>query len=126
MAFIDELKFKAIAGRGGDGVVRWRQEKFIAKGGPNGGDGGRGGNIIVEAVQDVGALTHIKGKVEFKAEDGSAGEGGSRHGANGEDFVIKLPVGSVIINLDTGWEYELTEVGQKETILTGGIGGRGN
>lgn len=126
MAFIDEIKIKAVAGRGGDGVVRWRQEKFIAKGGPNGGDGGRGGDIIVEAVRDVSALSHLKGKVEFNAEDGFPGEGGSRHGANGENLVIKLPVGCVVINLDTGWEYELTEVGQRETILTGGMGGRGN
>lgn len=126
MAFIDELKFKAIAGRGGDGVVRWRQEKFIAKGGPNGGDGGRGGNVIIEAVRDVMALSHIKGKVEFKAEDGFPGEGASRHGAKGEHLTINVPVGSVVINLDTGWEYEFTEVGQKETILTGGGGGRGN
>lgn len=126
MSFVDELKFKAIAGRGGDGVVRWRQEKFIAKGGPNGGDGGRGGNIIVEAVKDIGALSHLKGKIEFKAEDGKPGESGSRHGANGKDLIIKLPVGCVIINLDTGWEYELLEIGQRETILTGGSGGRGN
>lgn len=126
MAFIDELKFKAKAGRGGDGVVRWRQEKFIAKGGPSGGDGGRGGDIIIEAVRDVGALNHIKGKVEFEAENGFPGEGASRHGANGESLVIKVPVGSVVINLDTGWEYEFTEVGQRETVLTGGGGGRGN
>lgn len=126
MAFLDEINIYAKAGRGGDGVVRWRQEKFIAKGGPNGGDGGRGADIVVRAVRNMHTLAKYANKKEFKAEDGSPGEGGSRHGKAGKELVIDLPVGSVITNVDTGARYSLETDGQKVTLLKGGRGGMGN
>jgi GTP-binding protein len=126
MAFIDELKFNIKAGRGGNGVVRWRREKFIPKGGPNGGDGGRGGNVYIHAIRDVHVLSKYRHQKEFKAEDGYEGEGGSRHGRDGEDLYIDLPVGSIVTNEESGTAIHLTKEGQKELILKGGGGGFGN
>ena len=124
--FIDEIKIHAKAGRGGDGVVRWRQEKFIDRGGPNGGDGGRGGSVYAVTVQDINLLSKYKHKKEFKAEKGDDGAGGSRHGKDGEDLIIELPVGSIITNIENGASVSLDKVGQKELLLKGGMGGYGN
>ena len=126
MAFIDEIKIHAEAGRGGDGVVRWRQEKFIPKGGPAGGDGGRGGNFFALAVRDVHILSKYKAKKSFEAGRGEDGGNKSLHGKNGEDYVLELPVGSIIKNLETEEEWQLLEEGQKVQILKGGYGGFGN
>ena len=126
MAFIDEIKIHAEAGRGGDGVVRWRQEKFIPKGGPAGGDGGRGGNFYILAVRDIHALSRYKAKREFFADRGEDGGKKSLHGKNGEDFILELPVGSVVTNLETEEAWQLLEEGQKELLLRGGYGGYGN
>ena len=124
--FIDEIKFYAKAGRGGDGVVRWRREKFIDKGGPNGGDGGRGGDIFAVAVQDIHLLSKYKHKKQFVGFDGEEGAGGSRHGKDGKDLIIEFPVGSVITNVESGGSVSLDKVGQKELLLKGGVGGYGN
>lgn len=124
--FIDEIKFYAKAGNGGDGVVRWRQEKFIDKGGPNGGDGGKGGDIYALAIQDINLLSKYKHKKEFRAERGQDGMGGSKHGKSAEDLIIELPVGSVITNIESGGSVSLDKVGQKELLLKGGAGGFGN
>ena len=124
--FIDEIKFSADAGRGGDGVVRWRREKFIDKGGPNGGDGGRGGDVYAVAVSDINLLSKYKNKKEFKAPRGEDGAGGSRHGKNGVDLIIEFPVGSIITNIESGASVSLDTVGQKELMLKGGLGGFGN
>jgi GTP-binding protein len=124
--FIDEIKFYATAGHGGDGVVRWRREKFIDKGGPNGGDGGKGGNVYAIAVSDIHLLSKYKHKKTFEAEGGAPGEGGSRHGKDGNDLIIDLPVGSVITNIESGSSVSLDKVGQKELLLKGGVGGYGN
>ncbi|HLP86368.1 MAG TPA: GTPase ObgE [Candidatus Paceibacterota bacterium] len=124
--FIDEIKFFAKAGRGGDGVVRWRREKFIDKGGPNGGDGGKGGDIYAVAISDIHVLSKYKHKKQFVGEDGEDGAGGSRHGKNGEDLIIPFPVGSVITNIESGGSVSLDKVGQKELLLKGGAGGYGN
>src|SRR3989344_9148357 len=126
MAFIDEIKIYAEAGRGGNGVVRWRQEKFVPKGGPSGGDGGRGGDLYVQAVRDIHILSQYKSKKSFKAGRGEDGGKKSLHGKNGEDFVLKLPVGSFITNLETDQKWELTEEGQKVLLLRRGYGGFGN
>jgi GTP-binding protein len=126
MAFIDEIKIHAEAGHGGNGVVRWRQEKFIPKGGPAGGDGGRGGDFYAIAVRDINALSRYKAKKEFYAERGEDGGKKSLHGKAGEDFLLELPVGSVITNLDTEERWQLTEAGQKVLLLKGGYGGFGN
>lgn len=133
MAFIDEIKIYAEAGRGGDGVIRWRQEKFIPKGGPAGGDGGRGGDFYVEAVRDIGVLSKYKAKKEFKAERGEDGGGKSLHGKNGEDFFLKVPIGTIVNRLENSAlsnfseeRWQLLEEGQKVLLLKGGYGGYGN
>src|SRR5680860_606626 len=124
--FIDEIKFFAKAGTGGDGVVRWRHEKFIDKGGPNGGNGGKGADIYAIAVQDINLLSKYKHKKEFRADVGEDGMGGSKYGKNGVDLIITLPVGSVITNKESGGFVSLDKVGQKELLLKGGYGGYGN
>lgn len=124
--FIDEIKFFAKAGRGGDGVVRWRREKFIDRGGPNGGDGGKGGNIYALAVSDINLLSKYKHKKQFVGNDGEEGAGGSKHGKDGKDLIIEFPVGSVITNIESGGSVSLDRVGQKELLLKGGLGGYGN
>jgi GTP-binding protein len=126
MPFIDEIKFEASAGRGGDGVVRWRQEKFVPKGGPAGGDGGRGGNFYVQAVRDVHILAKYKAKKNFSAGAGDPGGKKSLHGKSGEDYVLDLPVGSIITNLNTDETWQLSTEGEKILILKGGRGGYGN
>ena len=126
MAFIDEMTIYAEAGRGGDGVVRWRREKFVPKGGPAGGDAGRGGNFYALAVRDVHALSRYKAKKSFSAERGEDGGKKSLHGKSGDDFILELPVGSIITNLDTEEKWQLTEEGQKILLLRGGYGGFGN
>ena len=102
MAFKDELKIHADAGRGGDGVVHWRQEKFVPKGGPAGGDGGRGGDFYIIAVRDLNILSKYKAKKEFSAGRGEDGSKKSLHGKNGEDFYLELPIGSLVTNLASG------------------------
>ncbi len=124
--FIDEIQFHAQAGSGGDGVVRWRREKFIDKGGPNGGDGGRGGSIYAIAVQDINILSKYKHKKEWKGDRGEDGAGGSRHGKDGRDLMIEFPIGSIITNVESGGSVSLDKVGQKELLLKGGLGGWGN
>jgi len=124
--FIDEITIHAQAGRGGDGVVRWRREKFIDKGGPNGGDGGRGGSVIALAVSDINLLSKYKHQKEFKSFPGEPGMGGSKHGKDGKDLIIQLPVGSIITNVESGASVSLDTPGQKELLLKGGLGGWGN
>ncbi len=126
MALIDEIEIYAEAGPGGDGVVRWRREKFIDKGGPNGGDGGHGGDVYAIAVPDVFILAEYKAKKKLVAGRGEDGMGASKTGSHGKDLTLKFPVGSTIHNLDTGSTYELTRVGDKAKILSGGVGGFGN
>jgi len=126
MAFIDELKISARAGRGGDGVVLWRHEKSKEFGGPSGGDGGRGGDVYVLAVKNVHLLSKYRTKKEFVADDGGNGKKDSLHGNDGKDLEIILPVGSIITNLETGKKISLQEDGEKILLLSGGSGGRGN
>lgn len=126
MALVDELKVFIKAGDGGDGVVRWRHEKFKAKGGPSGGDGGRGGDVFIRAVRDLGVLAKYRNIKSFQAEDGGHGMKDSMHGKNGEDFVLDLPVGSIVTNLETGQKISLEKEDQQEKILKGGRGGLGN
>jgi GTP-binding protein len=126
MAFLDEITINAKAGTGGSGVVRWRQEKFIQKGGPNGGDGGRGGHVYIRAVRSFRVLDQYRSKKEFLAENGTDGGGRSFKGADGDRLTIDFPVGSVVTNVTTGAVYELNKEGQEFKILTGGSGGFGN
>ncbi len=124
--FIDEITLQFKAGKGGDGVVRWRQEKGIEKGGPSGGNGGKGGDVYAVAVRDIGILSSYKTEKRFEAKDGGDGSKATRQGATGEDLVVKLPVGSKVTNLESGHEFELLEEGQKTILLKGGKGGLGN
>lgn len=126
MALIDEMTVHMRAGRGGNGVVRWLHEKFKEFGGPSGGDGGKGGNVYVRAVRDVLVLAKYKNIKEFNAEKGIPGSKNSRHGANGDDLYIDLPIGSVITNKSSGEVYRLDTEGQEILLLKGGNGGLGN
>lgn len=126
MRFVDEIILKAKAGHGGDGVVRWRREKFIPKGGPSGGDGGRGGNVYARAIRDIGALSKYTTEKLYKAENGEPGGSSSKHGGDGKDFTFNFPVGSIITNTETGLSIQLETEGQQELLLKGGYGGKGN
>ena len=126
MALIDEIKFHAKAGKGGDGVVRWRREKFIPMGGPAGGNGGHGGDVYVVAVRDNQLLSSHRHIKEFAAKDAEPGGSRSLHGKDGADIVINLPIGSIVTNLETEEKFELVTVGEKLKILSGGRGGVGN
>jgi GTP-binding protein len=126
MAFIDELNIFAEAGHGGSGVVRFRREKFVPKGGPSGGDAGRGGDFYIRAVRDVHILAKYKSKKDFKAGRGEDGGKKSLHGKNGEDYILDLPIGAVVTNMQTGEVWQLHEEGEKFLILRGGYGGYGN
>lgn len=126
MALLDEVKLYLKAGRGGDGVVRWRQEKGKPLSGPGGGNGGTGGDVFAYAVPDIGYLDFYRTKKDFAAENGFPGANWGRKGANGKELVLSFPVGSRLINKETGEIFELEEVGQKTLILKGGRGGLGN
>lgn len=124
--FIDEITLTLRAGKGGDGVVRWRHEKGIALGGPAGGDGGKGGDVYAVGVQDIGALVRYRKHKDFAAEDGAPGARDSLHGKSGEDLVAEFPVGSIITNRVTGRVVSLDRVGEPVLLLKGGNGGYGN
>lgn len=126
MALVDEVQIHIQSGNGGDGVVRWRREKFQPKGGPNGGNGGRGADVYAEVISDLAYLSLYLRSRNFQAEHGEAGGSRSREGKDGNDLVLKFPRGSVIKNLSTGEEFELAEVGEKLRILKGGRDGLGN
>ncbi len=126
MAFVDELTIKTSAGNGGDGVVRWRHERGKALSGPSGGNGGRGGDVYAIGVRDIGILSQQRYQKEFNAENGETGKKNSMHGKDGEDFYIKLPVGSVITNTATNKKEQLLTEGETIFLLRGGHGGYGN
>ena len=125
MAFVDEINIKLSAGKGGDGVVRWRREKYKDKAGPSGGNGGRGGNVFVRSVRDIYRLADYAQSRELKAVDGEDGMKDSRTGANGEDLVLDFPIGSVVTNKETGERFEIIN-DEEVKILKGGRGGLGN
>ena len=126
MAFIDELHIHATAGHGGAGVVRWLHLKGKDKAGPAGGDGGRGGDIVLEGVRDLGALAHYRYSKKFRAENGESGGGKNCHGGDGEPVVLKVPIGSVATLTTTGEVFEILKEGQREVLMRGGVGGYGN
>ena len=127
MKFLDEAKIYIQSGAGGNGCVSFRREKFIEFGGPNGGDGGKGGDVIVEAVDGLNTLIDYRYQQHFKAERGGNGMGKDRHGANGKDALLKVPVGTQIYAEDGETLLaDLTHVGQRATIAKGGNGGFGN
>lgn len=125
--FIDEAKICVAGGRGGDGVIGFRREKYKPKGGPDGGDGGRGGSVILRADPHMNTLLTFKHKVHFKAQPGQPGGKNERHGADGTDLVIRVPVGTVVKLLQTEeFLADLDESGKEMLVARGGEGGRGN
>ena len=126
MAFVDELTIHMSAGKGGDGVERWRHEKGREFAGPSGGDGGRGGNVYVVGTHDLGLLYKYRHEKKFCAENGEAGKKDSLHGKNGEDMLLKLPIGSIVKNLSTGKEVHVLSEEEPILLLSGGHGGLGN
>ncbi len=126
MAFIDELKIHIKSGNGGDGVTRWRHEKGIERAGPAGGNGGKGGDVYVRAIRDMGILQRYKNTKEFVAQSGEAGMKKSMNGHNGEDMIIDLPIGTILTNLETREVFNLVEDAELIKILNGGKGGLGN
>jgi GTP-binding protein len=127
MKFLDEAKVYVQSGAGGNGCVSFRREKFIEFGGPNGGDGGKGGDVVVEAVNGLNTLIDYRYQQHFKAKSGGNGMGKDRHGANGKDVVLKVPVGTQIYEEDGETLLaDFTQVGQHITLMTGGNGGFGN
>ncbi len=123
---VDEITIRAKAGRGGNGIVAWKHEKGKEFMGPGGGDGGRGGNVYVEGVSDIGILAKYRNVKEIAAGDGESGQNFSRTGKSGEDAVFLVPVGAVITNLSTGERKEIITAGEKVLVLSGGEGGLGN
>ena len=124
--FVDELTIHAEAGKGGDGVERWLREKARPFGGPAGGNGGKGGDVYMRAVRNINELAKYTGTKEFRAENGGAGQSRSRHGKNGKDSIIDVPIGTMVTHIETGEARELLDEGEMVLILRGGHGGLGN
>ncbi len=125
--FIDEVKIHVAAGAGGNGCVAFRREKYVPRGGPSGGDGGRGGDVILESTEHLNTLLKFRYNREFHAERGGHGEGSNRHGRDGADLTVQVPVGSVVFDESTGeklWDFEVPE--QQYVPVKGGRGGKGN
>jgi GTP-binding protein len=127
MKFIDEVKIRVIAGDGGRGCISFRREKFIPRGGPNGGNGGKGGDVIALADPQLTTLLDLRYQKQYKAGRGEHGLGKDQHGKTGEDRIIKVPVGTLIRDAGTGELIgDLKEAGQQVVVAAGGRGGKGN
>lgn len=126
MAFIDSITIHATSGRGGTGIVRWMQEKGRPRGGPAGGDGGRGGDVLLLGVRDLAALASYRYIKKITAESGQSGSGNNRHGADGTPFVLRVPVGTVARIPTLNREIEILKEGESQVLLSGGVGGFGN
>ena len=125
--FTDYVRIHAEAGKGGNGAIAFRREKYVAAGGPDGGDGGKGGDVYFKVDKDANTLIEFRYKKKFKAENGENGEGGHRFGKSGEDLYIPVPIGTVVKDTATDEVLaDLSEPGQVALILKGGRGGKGN
>ena len=125
--FIDEAKIRVKAGDGGNGCMAFRREKFIPRGGPSGGDGGKGGDVVMESSESHNTLVHFRFNPEYKAERGRHGEGSKKTGRDGEGIVLKVPVGTIVFDEDTGEKiHDFSESNERVVIARGGRGGRGN
>jgi GTP-binding protein len=123
---IDDITITVQAGKGGDGAVSYRKEKFIPRGGPDGGNGGWGGSVNIIGVDDIAALRTFRYKKEIKAQNGEAGRAKKQHGARGADVNLHIPVGSIITDTLTGDVWEITQPGDEYQVARGGKGGKGN
>ena len=127
MKFLDEAKVYVQSGAGGNGCIAFRREKFIEFGGPSGGDGGKGGDVVIEAVDGLNTLIDYRYQQHFKAKSGGNGMGKDMHGANGKDVVLKIPVGTQVYEEDGETLLaDLTKAGERVTLMKGGNGGFGN
>ena len=127
MKFLDQAKLYVSSGKGGNGCVSFRREKYIEFGGPNGGDGGKGGNVSIECVDGLNTLIDFRFKQHFNAKSGEDGKGNEKKGSNGEDIILRVPRGTIILEEDNQTIIaDLKEVGQKLVLLEGGNGGFGN
>jgi GTPase len=125
--FIDEAKIKVKAGDGGNGCMAFRREKFVPRGGPSGGDGGKGGDVIMESSERHNTLVHFRFNPEHQAERGRHGEGANKTGRDGVDVTLKVPVGTIVYDDETGEKvFDFSEPNQNFVIARGGRGGRGN
>ena len=125
--FIDEAKIRVASGAGGNGCMAFRREKFVPRGGPSGGDGGRGGDVLMESSEKHNTLVHFRFNPEYKAQRGRHGEGSDRTGAEGSGIVLKVPVGTIVYDEETGaLVHDFSAPGESIVIARGGRGGRGN
>ncbi len=125
--FIDRVKIKIASGKGGDGVTAFRREKFVPRGGPSGGDGGKGGDVWMESDEGLNTLLHLRYNPEHKADRGRHGEGSNRHGKDSEDVIIRVPVGTQVFDAESeDLLFDFTEAGQRFLAAKGGKGGWGN
>jgi GTPase len=125
--FIDEAKIRVKAGDGGNGCMAFRREKFVPRGGPSGGDGGKGGDVIMESSERHNTLVHFRFNPEYKADRGRHGEGANKTGRDGADIVLKVPVGTILYDEETGEKvHDFSHADERVVIARGGRGGRGN
>lgn len=125
--FIDEVTIKVKAGDGGNGCLAFRREKFVPRGGPSGGDGGRGGDVIMESSERHNTLVHFRYNPEYKGQRGRHGEGSNCTGKDGESVTLKVPVGTILYDKDTGEKiHDFSQPDEKVIVANGGRGGRGN
>src|SRR5438132_12002345 len=125
--FIDEAKIRVKAGGGGNGCVAFRREKYVPRGGPSGGDGGKGGDIYMESSERHNTLVHFRFNPEYKAQRGRHGEGANKTGREGEDIILKVPVGTILYDDDTGEKiHDFSQPDERIVVARGGRGGRGN
>jgi len=125
--FIDEATIRVKAGNGGNGCMAFRREKFVPRGGPSGGDGGKGGDVWMESSERHNTLVHFRFNPEYKAERGRHGEGANKKGRDGEDILLKVPVGTIVYDEETGdVVHDFSQADQRVVIARGGRGGRGN
>ncbi len=125
--FIDEAKIRVKAGDGGNGCVAFRREKYVPRGGPSGGDGGKGGDVYLESSERHNTLVHFRFNPEYKAERGRHGEGSNRTGREGNDVVLKVPVGTIVYDQDSGERlHDFSRADERLCVARGGRGGRGN
>ncbi len=125
--FVDTAKIRVQAGRGGDGCLSFRREKFVPRGGPDGGNGGRGGHVVFKATSSLNTLTHFRFRPFLRAEKGQAGMGNNKYGADGEDLLLEVPLGTIVRDSETGEVVvDLSEEGLEVIIVQGGRGGLGN
>lgn len=125
--FIDEATIRVKAGDGGNGCMAFRREKFVPRGGPSGGDGGKGGDVLMESSERHNTLVHFRFNPEYKAQRGRHGEGSNKTGKDGEDVILKVPVGTIVYDADTDEKvYDFSQPDERVVIARGGRGGRGN